>query len=78
MKNGRRNTFNWEADKRLGDPSAVSDPACWITGPLAEALKSQLPARVQMLRHAPRYQDERVFDISDDVQLGADGKLYNK
>lgn len=78
MKNGRRNTLNCEADKRFGDPTAVSDPACWIKGRLEHSLRTALPERLAMSRHAPRYQVDMGLDISGDVILGEDGKLRLK
>jgi hypothetical protein len=78
MKNGRRNTLNWEADRRFGDPTAVSDPACWISGQLAESLRTTLPERIAMFRYAPKYQVDKGFDISGNVNIGDDGKLYLK
>lgn len=76
MKSGLRNTLNLEADIRFGDPTAVSDPACWITGQLAESLRITLPE--PLFRHAPKYQVDRGFDISGDVNIGGDGKLHLK
>ncbi len=70
--------MNWEADKRPGDPTAISDPACWITASAAEALKTELTDRIQMLRHAPWYQVDGVLDISDETVVGVDGKLCLK
>ena len=78
MKNGRRNTLNWEADKRFGDPTAVSDPVCWIKGQLEHSLRTTLPERIAISRHAPKYRVDVGFDISGDVILGEDGKLRLK
>ncbi|MBS0308094.1 MAG: hypothetical protein JSS58_03900 [Proteobacteria bacterium] len=73
MKNGVRNTLNWEADKRFGDPTAVSDPACWLPKHDENLIKTALSNQIRMLRHAPRFQDDGVLDISDQVQANGDG-----
>jgi hypothetical protein len=76
MKNGKRNTLNWEADKRFGDPTAVSDPACWITGTLETRLRSELPNKISLFRHGQRYHVDTGLDVSANVEVGADGKYY--
>jgi hypothetical protein len=78
MKNGKRNTLNLEADKRFGDPTAVSDPACWITGKLESKLRSELPNKISIFRHGQRYIDTMGLDISANVEVGSDGKFYIK
>lgn len=56
MKNSRRNILNLEADKRFGDPTAVSDPACWLPMELAQSLRTQMPNLIGAFRHGIRYQ----------------------
>ncbi|MDO9333214.1 MAG: hypothetical protein Q7T57_01660 [Dehalococcoidales bacterium] len=78
MKNGRRNTLNFEADKRFGDPTAVSDPACWLPVELAQSLSTQIPNFIGTFRHGIKYQVDRGLDISSEVVIGNDGKLHLK
>lgn len=76
MSGGRRHTLNWEADARPGDPTAVSDPACWVQGPNADAIQNRLISSIGMLRHAPTYREELgVLDLSDIVIVSDEGGL---
>jgi hypothetical protein len=75
MKGGRHNQLNFEADRRLLDPTAVSDPRCWITGAQAERLMAGLVGKIQRLRYAPTYRDSGTMDLSDRVIEDERGKL---
>jgi hypothetical protein len=78
MKNGKRNTLNLEADARFGDPTAVSDPACWITGERENLLKSEITNKIRLLKYGQRYIDNTGLDISSNIEVGADGKFKLK
>lgn len=78
MKGGRHNPLNFEADRRPGDPTAVSDPKCWITGAQAEALKSGITQKIQRLRYAETYQESGVLDISESITADAIGRFQLK
>ena len=65
MSGGRRNILNLDADSRFGDPAAVSNPECWITGEAAETLKQIFPRTVRSIRQSPSYKDDdQVLDLS--------------
>lgn len=70
MKGGRLNQLNFEADRRPGDPTAVSDPKCWLTGEQAQALRRGLICKIQSLKYAETYRDQGVWDLSGDAQDG--------
>lgn len=77
---GQSNTLNLEADKRPGDPTAVSDPACWIAAPVANAIQNALSGSMRIFRGTPTYREpeQGVLDVSDDVDVDPDGKLRSK
>ena len=49
----RKRELNLDPDFDPLDPAQVSDPACWITGESAEALKRGLTEGISLLRYAP-------------------------
>ena len=60
------------------DPAQVSDPACWITGESADALRQGLVEGLSVLRHAPVMPGQGM-DISDQVEIDpATGKYRMK
>ena len=75
MEGGRHNQLNFKAERQPLDPTAVSDPRCWITGAQAERLKVGLVGKIQRLRYAPTYRDSGAMDLSDSVIEDERGKL---
>ena len=76
MKGGLPNKLNMEADRRPLDPTAVSDPKCWITKVQAERLQSGLVEKIQRLKLAETYRTSSGMDLSDHVIEDASGKLH--
>ena len=59
--------LNFEADARPGDPTAVSDPKCWITGEHRAALERFFPERVRAIGQAPTYVERGVLVVDSDA-----------
>lgn len=49
---GRKPPLNLEADARPGDPTASSNPDCWICGAMADAFKTAFSDRVRAIQTA--------------------------
>ena len=64
----RKRELNLDPDFDPLDPAQVSDPACWITGDAAEALKGGTVEKIALLRHAPRLPGNPL-DLSDEVEI---------
>jgi hypothetical protein len=72
---GRPHELNLSPDFDPLDPAQVSDPACWITGDAAEALKRAMVEKIAMVRHAPRM-PRNELDLSGQVECDpATGRL---
>ena len=65
----RKRELNLDPDFDPLDPAQVSDPACWITGESAEALKRGLTEGITLLRYAPILPaSEQYWDMTDKVE----------
>ena len=73
----RKRELNLDPDFDPLDPAQVSDPACWITGESAEALKRGLTEGISLLRYAPILPaSERHLDMTDMVETDPETGKY--
>lgn len=57
MAGGRKLPLNLETDAQPSDPTASSNPDCWIGGAMADAFKTAFSDRVRAIQSAPPYHD---------------------
>ena len=73
----RRHELNLDPNHDPLNPAHVSDPACWITGEAAEALKRAMVERIGMLRHAPTLPKSEL-DLTDQIEIDDSGRYHLK